>query len=263
MNLSSFFNKKTIMILLAVSVIMLAVVFFMTGRFSGGSTPEITCTEGNLKVEVGASDKELMSGMIATDKEDGDITDQIIVESYSDFSASGIRNVTYAVMDSDRNVAKFARSIEYTDYEAPEFKLKANPIIGLNQDADLLPYMKAKDGIDGDLSGKIRLISSDVDNSKVGNYIQKYAVTNSAGDVTEVEVKVRVTDHFSSNNPVELTDYIIYIDKGQSFNYTSLVKGSAAGVGISQSGNFNKSGTCYVDYIIGGVTYARVMVVVR
>lgn len=277
MRFSFFESKKTIIILLLVIAVLVITIFTIT-RTDGGSAPEITSTEGNLKVSVKASEEELMKGIIATDKEDGDLTDKVLIESFSDFSQPGVRQAVYTVVDSDNNVSKYARNIEYTDYEPPVFSLDVNLICGKNDNLDIMEHIKAYDVLDGDITGKIRLLSSNIDTAVPGTYIAKYAVTNSAGDISEIELTVTVREdgRISSEDCIKLSEYVIYVPAGKNIDYKKYIssvvlpssgrKTGTSSVTVHNPGSLKREGCYFADYEIteNGVTdYARLTIVVR
>ena len=46
----------------------------------GGESPEIHFDQEEINVKTGTDEKELLKGVTATDQEDGDVTDSIMVE---------------------------------------------------------------------------------------------------------------------------------------------------------------------------------------
>ena len=87
------------------------------------SSPVITMDETSVTVSVEDGDKGILEGVRAEDKKDGDLTDQIFIESRSNFIEKGRFTVTFAVADSDNHVSKASREITYSDYHSPRFEL--------------------------------------------------------------------------------------------------------------------------------------------
>ncbi len=56
-----------------------------------------------------------LAGVKATDKEDGDLTNKIVVDSDVNINKPGVYTVTYTVTDSDRNETKVERKITVSD----------------------------------------------------------------------------------------------------------------------------------------------------
>lgn len=120
-------------------VIFLAVTIIFTANWYSDKKevdhtyPEIKVGNEQLEVSVKAGADEFLKGIIATDEKDGDITNQVIVESISKFIDKNehICNVTYAVADSDNNVTKKTRKIRFIDYESPKFTASAPLVLEL------------------------------------------------------------------------------------------------------------------------------------
>ncbi|MBA3924783.1 immunoglobulin-like domain-containing protein [Listeria rustica] len=124
-----------------------------------------------------------MTTMEAMDKEDGDITDDIIVVSNNvDTSLPGLYEVVYQVTDSDGNTVSFTRQIEVPN--VPKFIGKAQLKLYPNAPFNPLDSIEASDLEDGTLTADIKVISNDVDTSKPGSYEVVYEVTDSDGNKT-------------------------------------------------------------------------------
>ena len=52
---------------------------------TGGASPEIHFDKDEIDVQTGTGDEALLEGVTATDQEDGDVTDSIMVEGVSHF----------------------------------------------------------------------------------------------------------------------------------------------------------------------------------
>ena len=98
-------------------------------------------------------DEALLSGVKASDNEDGDLTDQIRVSSMSNFTEPGKRTITYAVFDKAGQAATLERTLEYTDYTSPQIQLTAPLRYSLEDMADvnLTENMSVEDCLDGEL----------------------------------------------------------------------------------------------------------------
>lgn len=141
----------------------------------------------------------LMSGVTATDREDGDVTDSIIIESLSAFTdidaQTHVREVVYVAFDSAKNVSKQKRLIAYTDYQKPEITADRDLIftIGVTE-AQILSHLHCIDVIDGDISNDISLRqNSTLQTSTVGVQTLEFEVTNSCGDTVVATFDVELT----------------------------------------------------------------------
>ena len=101
--------------------------------------PEISCDSDTVSVSVEDEeiDEALLSGVKASDNEDGDLTDQIRVSSMSNFTEPGKRTITYAVFDKAGQAATLQRTLEYTDYTSPQIQLTAPLRYSLEDMADV------------------------------------------------------------------------------------------------------------------------------
>ena len=97
--------------LLCILVIVLCVGAFIGYRMldamrTDTRPPEIQVSEGVLEASVQEPKSALTRGMTATDREDGDVTDSLVVESIGILGSNGTISVTYAAFDAAGNVAK-------------------------------------------------------------------------------------------------------------------------------------------------------------
>ena len=95
--------------------------------------------------------------------------------------------------------------------------------------------MSAEDCLDGDLSSQIRTIWDDsYYSSLTGDYPVTLQVSNSAGDVCQVEIEMTVTEaNDREENGKEyplLSDYIVYTNVNQMIDPESLI------IGIEKNG---------------------------
>ncbi|MGN1343942.1 MAG: hypothetical protein ACI4U3_05140, partial [Traorella sp.] len=112
--------KKSLNYILILIIAILIYVLFLGQEMiftKKGSSPTIQINQDLIEVSVKASDKQLLQGLSASDPEDGDLTNQIKIESISDLDENMQRSVTYLVFDSDDNMTKATRKIQYSDYQ--------------------------------------------------------------------------------------------------------------------------------------------------
>ena len=140
--------------------------------------PEIRVENEMIEVSLKATNEELLQGVIAYDKKDKDLTDKIIVESISRFIEKGVSKVTYAVCDSDNNVAKATRLIRYTGYESPKFRVTGNLCFSLYEHIDIRTLVEATDSLEGNISSQLIVTSSDYSSSNAGAFSLNVTVTN-------------------------------------------------------------------------------------
>lgn len=178
------------------------------GGDSNDNTPQAPNTKPEIKfaddivneIELG-KELDLMKGVTAEDKEDGDLTDKITVEGTLNNKVAGTYKIVYNVEDKDGNKSAVVREITVKELEEgeivgkePVFEgLEEDLLIALNGEPDYLEGVKATDEEDGDLTDKIDVDASQVDLSKEGEYELIYRVADSDGNLTTAIRKAIVT----------------------------------------------------------------------
>ncbi len=185
--------------------------------------PKITIEGELIEVSLKATDEELLKGVTAYDEKDKDISDRVIVESVSRFVDEGICKVTYAVCDSNNNVSKATRKIKYKDYISPRISMNRGLCFSIYEDINLVKILNAYDCIDGDITRSIIVTSDDYAKSVAGVFELDISVSNSKGDTSIVTVPLVVEDRSVSSPEIELTDYIIYVDKGAEIDFSKFL----------------------------------------
>ncbi len=220
--------------------------------------PEIRVEEEMIEVSLKATDEELLRGVFAYDKKDKDLTDKIIVESISRFIEKGVSKVTYAVCDSDNNVAKATRLIRFTEYESPKFRVVGNLCFSLYEHIDIRALIKANDSLEGNISSQLVVTSSDYSSSNSGAFSLDVSVTNQKGDTSVIKLPLIVEDRPLSVPQIELKEYLVYTKTGQTVDFNSYIVDVLDSEGISLGGsvivesnvNFNVPGTYHVHYYV-------------
>ncbi len=199
------------------SVMLVAfLVFSVTERFKTDRTlPEISIETDTLEISVKDDESALLNGVTAFDAKDGDITDQILVESVSKFIEPGVCTVTYAVCDADSHVSKASRTVRYTDYTSPEFYMKRALVYAVDEALDIRSAVGAKDCIDGDISDKVTIIATDYVQNTAGVFTVSLQVSNSMGDTIYLDVTVHVEGNETMAPEIQLKKTLIYIKKGE------------------------------------------------
>lgn len=196
---------------------------------NAGSPPEISMDTATLEVSVNSTDEELLAGLTAYDPEDGDLTDQLLVESFSRFVSSGRRTVTIGVADSQGKVTEVTRNIVYTDYVAPKFGLTGPLQLPITKCDDPLALVTASDIIDGDISNNIGISSIPADyGENPGDYTVEFTVSNSAGGRATLPVTVTVYDarEIQGIPTITLSEYLVNVKKGEKIDPWDYVIGA-------------------------------------
>ena len=245
-----------ILILVAVTVLF-GITMISNARNTTGEAPVIECSTDVLELSVNDGESALLTGITASDAQDGDLTADILVSGLSKFTdpETATANVTYTVFDSDGNMGSLTRTIRYTDYTSPRFVLTEPLNYKSNDTIVLLDRLQAQDCIDGDITDSIR-VSSLNSTSTDEIYSIDVQVTNSMGDSNELQLEL-VWQMDNEDRPiVKLNTYLLYLEQGSSFNpinyvsYAETSSGIASKtlVNIDSNVDTNEPGTYFVHY---------------
>ncbi len=188
--------------------------------------PEITFDRDFIEVSVNVSREELLAGVTAIDKRDGDVSSSIVIEGLSPLMDDHSRIVTYAAFDRDNQVGKAQRRIQYTDYTPIRFSLET-PLTGLYSNwnvENLLKPLKASDCLDGDLTNQIFVTSWSwaTTSDEYRMLMIDVQVINSAGEMASLTLPIRlqVDDSYKRNYNAEiaLESYLVYHPVGTPFD---------------------------------------------
>ena len=244
---------------LALFIIVLAAFsfIFIREKMTTDTTIPVIEVEGEIiDVSLQATDEELLKGISAYDEKDGDLTSEIIIESVSRFIEPGVSRVTYAVCDSDNNIATATRKIRYKGYNSPRFSLKESPCYSVYETPNLKKVIKVKDSIAGDISADMILTSDDYTKSVTGVFTINARVTTEKGDTATLDIPLIVEDRSEAAPEIKLKDYLIYVDKGSKIDFEDyLIEAIDSGerditddVTIETKINMKKAGTYLVHY---------------
>lgn len=253
---------------------------------SDTKAPVITVDDQLLELSSGEPRSALLQGVSASDDTDGDVTDTLVVESVRLLRSDGTVTVTYAAFDAAGNVAKTSREVRFTDYESPRFSLSRPLLFTHNNSYDILSIIQAEDMLDGNISHRIRAtVLDEVSDGYAGTHDVQFRVTNSLGDTVELVLPVEVYTPGIFEADLSLTEYLIYLKQGDSFNArsylgrftlgretTNLSNGIPEGMKLLVSGKVDTGvpGVYVVDYEVTGeqvnqvyTAYSRLIVIVE
>ena len=250
---------RTVKILLIIVLLAVSVLYGITivsEKFTGAHVPPtLKCDTDTLEVSVHDDVSTYLTGVTASDQQDGDLTGNIYISGVSKLISAGTAKVTYLVFDSDHNMASLTRFLHYTDYRSPRFSIKEPLVYGQNESIALLDRIQATDVIDGDITDSIRvsMLSAAAD---AETYTVTLQVTNSMGDTTRIDLPVIQYAGTSDRPTVKLSAYLIYLSQGSSFNahdYLTAVEipdgmGKKTDVQITGSVDTETPGTYTVRY---------------
>lgn len=165
---------------------------------------------------------DILKNVKAIDKEDGDITDQLIVDGNVDTSKAGEYIITYKVTDSSRFTNIKQIKITVVGDSIPV--INANDVtISQGKSFIALDYVNAYDSVDGNINSNIKVILNEVDVNTVGTYKVTYEVINSKGIKVAKTINVTVVKDLEPKlyvaslktkvgNPIDIKKYVKAID---------------------------------------------------
>lgn len=192
------------------------------------TAPQIQVPEQPLQVSVFASQEELLKGVTAQDDRDGDLTAEVMIESFSNLYEDSFVTMTVASVDHAGNVAKAKRTLQYTDYKAPRFTLSGELRFAEGASLDVFRYIGAEDVVDGNLDNRVKatIVS---DNNMADEAVQsqiEFRVTNSLGDTAHLTLPVEIVskNEVSAAQGPKLDTYLVYLEKGAAFQAEDYLK---------------------------------------
>lgn len=190
------------------------------------TTPEIIIDQETIECSVEAEQSELLQGVRAVDNKDGDLSDRIMVNDIrirEDSEAGGrLFDVSYVVFDSSNNIATATRTLKYTDYHSPRFSADYELVFTSVSAVNIPKILRVEDCIDGDISSQIMIEMDEafLNAISAGEYTCTASVTNSLGDTSSIPLTFEVKDADSDDSRprITLSDYIVYVKKGEFIN---------------------------------------------
>lgn len=188
--------------------------------------PEIHIGEQMDDLSLTAAREGLLQGITATDDQDGDVTDSLVVEEIwiSDAQTKTV-GVRVAAFDRSGNVTKAQYEAVCRDYISPRFSLSEPLVFPNNTSMNILDYIGAEDQLDGDLTSHIRANAlQETTLGAAGVHDIEFRVTNSLGDTAKLVLPVEVYAAGTYDAGLVLTDYLIYLENGASFRAEDYLK---------------------------------------
>ncbi|MFP4178076.1 MAG: extracellular solute-binding protein [Acholeplasmataceae bacterium] len=174
--------------------------------------PKFSGVDTNPTIEVG-DDYDPLDGVTADDREDGDLTDEIVVDGWDedDVNFGGSYEIILSVTDSDGETSRVTIYLTVeSDIPLPDLEgVDQYPVHYIGSGTyDPLEGVTATDETDGDLTDEIEVLGS-YDLDTPGTYTLRLRVTNSLGgrDTTTVILTVEdveIPDSLTSE-PIEIT----------------------------------------------------------
>ena len=224
-------KSRTFVVIFFILSVAIFAIFRLTRAVSTDRTmPVIEMDSDSITVSVKGGDEAILEGVRATDGKDGDITQDVFIESRTKFLDKGRFEVTIAVADGDNHVAKATREVIYSDYISPQFSLsgplKFQTSRESEDDLNIARGLSANDVVDGKISNRIKISSDYSINPTVpGDYHMQFLVTNSMGDTVKLPVTITIYSTSQENGLPQLllTDYLINTPVGKTIDLISLI----------------------------------------
>lgn len=182
--------------------------------------PTITADSDTVEVPCEYTVDQLLAGVTASDAKDGDLTSQILVGNFTRFIDPGICDLNYIVFDSSEHIATLVRRVRFTDYHSPRFSL-SEPLVyaeSTTNSTEVRALFSASDLLDGDLTDWVTYIESDAVYNNPGDYSITMEVSNSFGDTVRYAFPIHIYERNTQNFTIELTDPLVYVEQGASFD---------------------------------------------
>lgn len=237
--------------------------------------PEIADSVGDLHLQVSDNDDVLLQGLTATDDRDGDLTNRIMVERVSRFSQLGVCQVSYVVFDNSNNFARYQRTITYDDYISPRLQLEQPLMYRMGEQIAIMDRIRLYDCLDGDITYKLKLESSNVPADTTGVYEIELYATNNYGDDIYAKIPLNIGIYSADAPKIELKQYLAYTKVGKEFSpmdyVTSVVDKTGEEISLDEvkilsQVDLSKAGggqVCFEvtdQYGVTGTTYLTIIV---
>ena len=214
--------QNATIVVFVLMILLYSGVMIYDGFMVDKTSPVIHCLSDQITISVKDDASVLLTGIMAEDDRDGDLTNEVMIKNLSRLIGANTAQVTYIVFDRANNMTTLTRTVVYSDYEKPRFSMTEALNYTQEEQISLMDRLTAYDVLSGDISKSICVISQNV-SQEPGTYSVTVQVTNSLGDISTLPLKL-VISKAGTETLVELTDYLVYIKKGSSFDPLSYVK---------------------------------------
>lgn len=249
-----------------------AVVMYSLESDDGNTKPEITFKEETLMLSVKDTEKKLLEGVKAYDREDGDLSKEIMIDSISPFNQKKERTVKYVVFDRMNQVAEAERKIIYTDYTEPEITLNGPLIVDVLSTTKINKLVGAVSPVDGDISDKVSVKMGILEGFS-------FDIQVNVSDSTGTQVTRTFTCEYNRNiymANIALEKYLVKLPVGGSFEAADNINEIAVGnlvqndlipfVTIQDNVDYDKPGTYEIRYYLEtskGNGYTKCIVIIE
>lgn len=221
---------RIIRILLLMCAVLAVGLFAVSEAIAWGqrdlAAPKLTAETDLVEVPCAYTRQDLMKGIRAWDEEEGDLTDQVVMSTFSRFLEDGVCNLTYVVFDDADQAASLTRKVRFVDYHSPRFTLSA-PLVyeeGTGSYNDIVSVLGAQDALDGDRTEWIVRTATNLNFQTAGTYSVSFEVSNSFGDNSSVQLPVHVIPKQMGEGEIALNTGLVYLELGQNLDPTQYIQ---------------------------------------
>ena len=127
-------------------------------------------------------------------------------------------------------MGKYSREVRFSDYRSPRFSLSKPLMFSSASSYDVLNVIGAEDMLDGDITHRIRAtVLDEVETGLAGSHDVQFRVTNSLGEMVELVLPVEIYTPSLFEGSLTLTEYLVYLNQGESFNARSYLNEFSVG----------------------------------
>lgn len=187
--------------------------------------PTLSCPETVLDVSVADDRSYYLTGITASDRQDGDLTHRVLISGVSKMLDGHTARVNFLVFDKDNNAAQASRIIHFTDYRSPRFQVNSPLVFASTATAAPLKQISADDCIDSPQAINALMRQSSLrasDRSDV--YFTTVMVTNRMGDTASVELPIIIRSNDRLVPVIVLKSQLVYLNRGDKFDARSYIE---------------------------------------
>lgn len=204
-------------------------VFAITTFIRSDRTPPVISVNTELTCDPELSEQELLRGVEAEDAVDGDVTDSLVVESFTMNQQKGSGIVVYAARDRKNNVGKYTRLLkapegfaEGTGSDAAKEEAEAETKVETEPAAEV-KNVRTQDVLAGFSGGRNPEQSKDSQTANTSDTVTVTVTENEIGTKANAEKETETeSEEIQETNPgapkLTLTQKSVTLKKGETFN---------------------------------------------
>ena len=158
-----------------------------------------------------------------------DVSKNVKISDNIDYSKIGSYEIKYNLVIKNLNIDKtIIRKVNIVDKIPPELTINSDMEVYADLNGNYAePTYSAIDNCDGDITDKVK-VENNLDLSKEGEYIEKFTVEDSSGNITTKEIKIIVQEKFKNTYIViSIGDqWLTYYSRGRIALETPVVTGN-------------------------------------